>query len=624
MPADARTRYKDLAGDARRRTARLQTLLQTVDPLVPWLSLAWIGIFAAALFASSNFTFWWIAGFLIFSATCSLLYMRGRWQRQLRYWSFVLEQSENGIRRLQRDWSPDFYEFELSDDQQWLARDLNLTGPASAFELISTAYTDGGLDKLHHWLLEPAHPDTIIQRQSAVRWLANEDDFRRHVEVSTRVALSDSSGLDRLKAWCLQAAPRAAQRGSYLFCWISPFILMVSAALAMGKWISPHVGFSIATSLAVLNFLFTIVRIGPVHDVFRSLQPHPASRRLEVGDVFRELARLPEDVSELKTIRVMAADAAHSLSSLRPLMRLSLLSRIPWLVLFIYLPLQSTLLIDFHLLRLIERWKRRHGTSAAEWVEAFARFEAYSSLATLASDHPTWSFPQVDEEAPMPFSARQLGHPLLPQDARVANDVNIVSPQHFLLITGSNMSGKSTMLRAIGLNAVLAQTGAPVCAESLSMSPLRIATSMRIVDSLQDGVSLFMAELKRLKRILEIAAEPVFAEPGRLLFLFDEVLHGTNTSERHVAVCRILTQLLRHNVIGGVTTHDLKLAEERDIADNATLVYFSEQLSNAGGQPAMTFDYVMKSGIAPTTNALKLLQLIGLDEPPQNAPASQN
>jgi len=174
------------------------------------------------------------------------------------------------------------------------------------------------------------------------------------------------------------------------------------------------------------------------------------------------------------------------------------------------------------------------------------------------------------------------------------------------------MSGKSTLLRAIGTNAVLAQAGSPVCAMRLRMSPLTVATSIRIVDSLKDGVSLFMAEVMRLKRIVDMARSFTRESKHTMLFLLDEILHGTNTAERHIAIRRVLTHLLRQHVIGAVTTHDLDLAEDPSIKDSCQVIHFRESLHKQDDELHMTFDYKIRSGVAPTTNALKLLDMVGL------------
>ena len=197
---------------------------------------------------------------------------------------------------------------------------------------------------------------------------------------------------------------------------------------------------------------------------------------------------------------------------------------------------------------------------------------------------------------------------------RVTNDVSVGPSGTLLLVTGSNMSGKSTLLRSVGTNAVLAQAGAPVCAKRLSMPPLRVVTSMRVTDSLKDGVSLFLAEVMRLKQIVDMARRFTQKSKQTMLYLLDEVLQGTNTAERHIAVRRVLSHMLGLRTIGAVSTHDLQLATDPALAANCCMVHFRESFSKASGNLQMTFDYKMRPGVATTTNALKLLSMVGLSE----------
>jgi DNA mismatch repair ATPase MutS len=208
------------------------------------------------------------------------------------------------------------------------------------------------------------------------------------------------------------------------------------------------------------------------------------------------------------------------------------------------------------------------------------------------------------------YAARALGHPLIRADRRVTNDVEIGPAGSFLLVTGSNMSGKSTLLRSIGLDAVLAQAGGPVCAEALRMPPVELATSILVEDSLAGGVSFFMAELLRIRGVVE-AADRCHAEGRVLLYLLDEILRGTNSSERQVAVRRVVLHLLRGGAIGAISSHDLQVAEIPELQAASRPVHFRETL-HPGGETAMTFDYKMRPGIATTTNALALMELVGL------------
>jgi DNA mismatch repair ATPase MutS len=274
---------------------------------------------------------------------------------------------------------------------------------------------------------------------------------------------------------------------------------------------------------------------------------------------------------------------------------------------------EMLLLWDFHVLRGLEKWKERSGTLARGWINALGNVEALSALAGLAHDNPDWVFPDIRPDTPAGIEAAGLGHPLLREDVRVVNDVEIGPPHSFLLVTGSNMSGKSTLLRAIGVNVVLAQAGGVVCATRFRMRPACMYTSMRVGDSLEQGVSYFMAGVMRLKQIVE-AARAHRAGDTDFVYLLDEILQGTNTAERQIAVRNIMAELLSLVTIGAVTTHDLTLAETEELRAASRPVHFSEvidptQLEN---DAMLTFDYKLRPGVATSTNALRLLRLMGI------------
>jgi energy-coupling factor transporter ATP-binding protein EcfA2 len=264
---------------------------------------------------------------------------------------------------------------------------------------------------------------------------------------------------------------------------------------------------------------------------------------------------------------------------------------------------------DVHVAWGMERWRARAGARVRPWFEALGELEALAALATLAFDHPDWCWPEFVEGEPH-FSAEGLGHPLLSETDVKTSDVTLEPPGRFLLVTGSNMSGKSTLLRSVGLAAVLAQAGSVVCATRAQLTPLRAFTSMRIHDSLTGGVSLFMAELLRLKSLVD-AVRP--DSEAALLYLIDEVLQGTNSEERRVAARRIIGHLLEENAIGAVTTHDLALHDDPRLDPASSKVHFRETVGEQGDQ-VLTFDYLLRPGLATSRNALKLLRIVGLDD----------
>jgi DNA mismatch repair ATPase MutS len=316
-------------------------------------------------------------------------------------------------------------------------------------------------------------------------------------------------------------------------------------------------------------------------------------------------------------LQLSGHDAAGELARLERIVAFAEVRHSPML----HLALQWLFVWDVHVAAALERWRSKAGVHVRGWLEALGDAESLAALGTLAHDNPDWCFPTITESADANdavVEGEAVAHPLLPDGSRVSNDVTLGPPGSFLLITGSNMSGKSTLLRAVGANVVLALAGAPVCAARFRTPLVDVRTSIRIQDSLERGISLFMAELQRLRAIVDAARAAGSArsapERRRVLYLLDEMLHGTNTAERQIAARIVIGHLLRAGAIGAVTTHDLSLASGGGLETAARPVHFSEQFERSDGRTAMTFDYRLRPGLATSANALALLELVGLGE----------
>jgi hypothetical protein len=267
--------------------------------------------------------------------------------------------------------------------------------------------------------------------------------------------------------------------------------------------------------------------------------------------------------------------------------------------------LELVILYSLHVALALQRWRERYAELVVEWLDAVSEFEALTSVTTYAFEHPADSFPQIlDAQMPPGLRAIKLCHPLMPGSECIPNDVSLSKEPQVLLISGSNMSGKSTLLRSVGINAVLALMGAPVRAETFSISALTIGASMRISDSLQKRVSHFYAEITRIRQVVELSS------PGPLLFLFDEILQGTNSHDRRIGAEAVLRTLLQNGAAGLVTTHDLALtAVEKMFPGRIANVHFQEKLE-AG---KLSFDYKLREGVVTTSNGLELMKSIGLE-----------
>ncbi|HYO16817.1 MAG TPA: hypothetical protein VE685_26770 [Thermoanaerobaculia bacterium] len=549
---------------------------------------------------------WWAGAAFWLVAFLAILPRHERIIQRQRRFGELRRINEEGLLRLARDWA-DLPLPSLPDPtvaERSLSRDLNLFGRASLWHLLGTAHTPPGKIALSGWLLEPASPEEISRRQEAVAELAPEVDLRQQLQVRARPMEKVPPDIEPFLRWA-EGEPWLAKRRWLLWTArvlgvVTPVVLIVVLAtpLPLGLFLL----------LALFNFGFSYFFAEGVHGSFNRIEAREDRFQL-YAQALELIAERPYASGELRQIAEALSfqgEPAHRwMELLHRRVELSDARHSSYLHFF----LQSILLWDFHILHLLENWQREAGPHVRGWLAALGRFESLSALAGPRFDHPGWAFPAVDA-GEVSLAARGLGHPLIPDAHRVSNDVTVGPPGTFLLVTGSNMSGKSTLLRSIGINAVLAQAGGPVCAGGLRMPPLTLGTSILVEDSLIEGVSFFMAELKRIQQVVE-AADRSHAEGRAFLYLLDEVLRGTNSYERQVAVRRVVLHLLRQGAIGAISTHDLQLAEVEELQAACIPVHFRETL-HPGGDPPMTFDYRMRLGVATTVNALKLMELVGL------------
>lgn len=519
--------------------------------------------------------------------------------------------------RIARDWGnlPQA-RFNVPDDRFHLSKDLDLFGRASLFKILNIAQTPLGVRTLAKWVLDPAEPSEILERQAAVANLKDGVELREELQLLSQFVSEAQTDPDDLLEWA--SGELWLEKHSWLK-WLSIFsaIGMVIVVLTFLIPNSPKLILGgIGTALFAINFFITVIFSGSIHKIFNSVGYRQRDVSIYV-DLFRLSKKLNanskmlcEIQDSLSTGNKNAVIGAQKLQTIIGLaqMRRSGLMFLPYII------LQFFFLIDCHTLTWLESWHKQYASRVNGWLDGLARWESLASLSNLAFHQPNWVFPKV--ESCDAFTATEIGHPLLSDQDRVTNDVTVGPQQTILLVTGSNMSGKSTLLRSIGLNAVLAQAGSVVCASKLQMPPVQIETSMRIGDSVSDGISFFMAELKRLRQIT-IEAEDLQTNPNRtLLYLLDEILQGTNSRERQIAVISVCQHLLNANAIGAISTHDLELAEADAIAKKCETVHFREFFNDGNdGKKEMSFDYVMRKGISPTTNALKLLEMVGLSKP---------
>ncbi len=599
-------------GDLARRASSVSNLRLAVFGIgigaLVWAELQpELGGWALTLFAVA------LLSFLALIGVHSRLKERERWAAEL------AAVNDEALARLRRDWDglPEIPETDPPGHAY--SRDLDLFGHGSLTRFLSTTGTGVGRERLHDWLLAPAPAHEVRTRQEAVRELVPELDYRQTVQVAGRLAGDpDRAALDAFLDWA-EAEPWLLERKALL--WVSRILPVATGALVVlqleGTLARPWWILTLAVGVAL------VVAYGKrVHRLMAGASLGDASIR-RYADMVERIQARPFRAAALDRIHAELTGDCDAAGELDHIGWLGELAEFRHSGLF-YALVAPTTLWDFHVLAALERWQAKAGRHVGAWVDAVACLDALCALAGPIHDEPGWTFPEITEGDRL--VAEELAHPLLSADERVANHVEVGPPGTFLMVTGSNMSGKSTLLRAIGVNAVLAEAGGPVCAASLRLPPLDLRTSMRVDDSLERGISLFMAELQQLKRVVDAAdatgaaapAEPQpssgpEAEPGRiLLYLLDEVLHGTNSAERQVAIREVLGHLLERHAIGAISTHDLALADAEPLKSAVAPVHFRETVHPEGHEPAMTFDYRLRDGVATSTNAMKLVRLVGL------------
>ncbi|MBX3001487.1 MAG: hypothetical protein KF893_23400 [Caldilineaceae bacterium] len=571
---------------------------------------ALVALGAAALWTHP--TLYWLATILGVGFVVSFIHhdrLKGRLARAATRYDLNSE----GLHRLARNWSalpnPLSVEPPPTDDDAldpYTVADLDLLGPASLGHLLGTPNTPVGQTTLRAWILHPATPDTVDRRQRAVDELAPLVDLREEVGLRGRLMGQSQADFEAFIAW--------AERPGWLHSrpWLI-WLVRLLTVITLGLGVAYGLGQPVYPALIAV-FILNLALMGTAgRRVAAEINAVMARQGIfhAYAEMFQLLETQPLTAPALRHLQsqLRAGDLGAD-EQMRRLGRLMPLVEIRRWVFFFFV--EWATLWSFHALWLLENWRRDAGDHVRSWLIALGEAEALIALATLRHDHPAWVFPQMRAGAEVQLDAHNLAHPLLPPARAVGNDVTVGPPGTFLLVTGSNMSGKSTLLRALGVNTVLAQMGGPVSAAGMRLPTLTVASSMRVQDSLSQGVSYFMAELRRLKEIVD-RVDAHRDQPDRpILYLLDEILQGTNTGERQIAARRIILHLVRQGAIGAVSTHDLTLADTPAVAAASVPVHFSERFERTPDGPTMTFDYQLRPGIATSTNALKLMEVVGL------------
>jgi hypothetical protein len=481
------------------------------------------------------------------------------------------------------------------DPEHPYAMHLDLFGRGSLFELLSRAQTRAGEDRLAAWLLAPASAEHLRARHAAVDELRSRLDLREDLAVlgpeirhgvhpkplvDWGTAPSNSHGT------AVRAASAALAASS---------CLAIAAALLGASWLPVYVAIAAQS-------VFALIYHRRVESVLGAIDA-PARDLAQLAALILRVEREPVSAPRLVALRVaLETDGVLASRDLAHLHRLVTL--LDWRGNQLFAPIALLLLWGTQLAFALEAWRARCGHRLGSWLEVLGELEALCDLAAHAFEHPADPFPELVDAGPL-FAARGLGHPLLSDATCVRNDLALDANLALVVISGSNMSGKSTLLRSVGTSIVLALAGAPVRATSLRLTPLALGASLRVQDSLQEGTSRFFAELLCLRRVVALCSGPL-----PVLFLLDEILQGTNSHDRGIGASGLVRGLLARGAVGLVTTHDLALTAMVDaLAPRARNAHFEDELRDG----ELHFDYRLREGVVRRSNALALMRSVGLE-----------
>jgi len=590
----------DPATDYRQRLTDRESHLKTLDTTLARfgtarLSLA-VLILIAAWFAFAEHFFppgWLLLGVAAFAALViahqAARRARARADRAADFY-------RKGLARIEDRWQGNGQQGAQFDDPRHVyASDLDLFGKGGLFELLCTVRTRMGEEHLAQWLKSPAPLSEIRARHAGISDLKDRIDLREELAV-----IGEHANVGIHPAALLKWAETPNRLVSPWMVWAGVLLPILAVACTV-YWGVTGIGTPLYLTLIIETIVLSILR-GPVDEVLNGSETAFEDLRLFselLLRVEREQFTAPALQALMARLSSHTRKASQTIGSLSTIVTFAGSRRNQAITLFA-IPLMYTLNVAL----VAEKWRRTHGSVVRSWMEVIGDFEALLSLAGYTHEHPADPLPQF-VEGPASFAATDLGHPLIPAERVVRNNVSISGKTRILLVSGSNMSGKSTLLRTVGINTVLAMAGAPVRARSLQLTELQIGASIRINDSLHDGSSRFYAEITRLRQLFDLVQG---SRP--LLFLLDELLQGTNSWDRRSGAEGIVRAFAARGAIGLISTHDLALTDISGLPEGALVnVHFQDELQSG----RMIFDFKLRDGVVTKSNAMELMRSIGLE-----------
>jgi hypothetical protein len=479
------------------------------------------------------------------------------------------------------------------------ANDLDIFGHASVFQYINRTTSEMGSSTLADWLLSPADADTILKRQEAVKELSGNTNWRQELQAFGAAAKIQKATVDRLEKWFTEDYFFIKNKFWVLASYLIPLILFVVIALNIADVMDDYTRNYFLLAAAVFAF-YTSKKVTPLHQ--------QVSKMADELEVLTKSIQLIEN-TDFKSAFLQGLQNSLTQQQGKASTQINLLNKILERLdlrfnFVVFIPLDILLQWDLQQAIALEKWKKKNQQNVLQWFAALAEFEAVSSFSTLSFNNPRWCFPTLKPDHFF-MEGKKIGHPLIKADKCVDNPIYIEQAGKLMLVTGSNMAGKSTYLRSIGVNTVLAMAGAPVCAAYFCLSPVQVVSSMRIADNLEENTSTFYAELKKLKIIIDKVNNH-----ENIFILLDEILRGTNSLDRHTGSTALIKQLIKQQAACIIATHDVELAKMQEAYPANILNYhFDVQVSN----DELYFDYQLKEGICTSLNASILMKKIGIE-----------
>ena len=579
---------------------QLQQLLQKKSSF-GWLRFAVVAVLVAAIYIllPSGLLYVAAAAIILMIFFTRLLLIDLRNKANIEKTRYLININKDELKALAHD----YYHFEdglaHSPKEHLYSNDLDIFGRASLFQYINRTASEMGSALLADWLLHPADTAILQQRQTAIKELAIETEWRQQLQALGKQKKIQTATQQRLQNWLNE--PKGFSSAQY-WAWLRfvlPGILLTILALNIAG-IVPYQIRNMALLVFAIIAYFIAKKVAPIHQYLSKIvsELEVMAGSIELIEKLHCTTELLTGMQEQFLQKNYASSSA--LKELKGIVEKLDLRFNP----VVFIPLDVLLQWDLQQVLALDKWKKKYHQHALQWFNMLAQFEALSSLATLSFNHPEWYFP-VFKESHFFMQGKQIGHPLINVSKRVNNDILINESGEIMLITGSNMAGKSTYLRSIGINVVLAMAGAPVCAESFTLSPVQIISSMRISDNLEESTSTFYAELKKLKTVIDLVNEG-----AKVFILLDEILRGTNSLDRHTGSVALLKQLIKKHAAGIIATHDVELAQLKETYPANILNYhFDAQVSNN----ELYFDYKLKTGVCESLNASILMKKIGIE-----------